>query len=278
MKNTGKEYEKLTQYIFSQIINQEQTSNILVQHDIILQGKTTSHQIDVYWKFNLGGIEYSTIIQAKDWESKVKQSDMLAFKAIIDDLPSGTKGIYVSKNGYQKGAIDVAKSNGIVIYELRPPKEDDWEGYIKTITLNFNSSTPIFRDITIVLDKEWADLNHVALPPQGDRLPCSDYEYLYDLEGNQTVSISDLFNELAERNPQSVHHIDYRFPQDVFLKYSTQYVKVYGFSGEFGHYISRWEKVIDAEDFVGCVLKDVITNKTEMFDKQNQLKRPTTKC
>ena len=106
MKNTGKSYEKLTQYIFSQIVNQDQTNNIEVQHDIILSGKTTKHQIDVYWEFEVGGITYRNIIQAKDWTSKVKMSDMLAFKAVIDDLPFGTNGIYVSKGGYQSGALE----------------------------------------------------------------------------------------------------------------------------------------------------------------------------
>lgn len=273
MKNTGKAYEKLTQCVFSQIINQNQASNIDVQHDVILTGKTTSHQIDVYWKFEVGGIEYSAIIQAKDWANKVKQSDMLAFKGILDDLPSGTKGIYVSRSGYQSGAIEVAQANGISIYELRPPKNEDWDGYIKTITLTLNSKSPIFRNITIILDKGWADANCVTLPAQGEELSCADYDCLYDLTGNLTGSLSDVFHELADRNPQKVDHVDYTFPQDVFLKSNGQYIKVRGISGEFGHHVSRWERVIDAEDFVGCVLKDVTSGKTKMFDKQNQLKQ-----
>ena len=93
-KNTGKPYEKLTQKIFSQIVNQNSVQNINVQHDVTLLGKTTSHQIDVYWEFEVGGLQYQTVIQAKDWKNKVKKEQMLAFKGILDDLPSGTKGVF----------------------------------------------------------------------------------------------------------------------------------------------------------------------------------------
>lgn len=154
-KNTGKEYEKLTQYIFDQIVNQQQVNTIDVQHDVLLQGKSTSHQIDVYWKFEVGGEEYSTIVQAKDWKNKVPQKEMLAFNDIIRDLPYGTKGIFVSQAGYQKGAIDVAKANGITIYELRPPISSDWDGYIKTINISIEMKHPVYENIEISIDEEW---------------------------------------------------------------------------------------------------------------------------
>jgi hypothetical protein len=55
-KNTGAAYEKLVQGIFQAIVEQNKT----------LQGKISTHQIDVYWKFQTGGIEYEVIVQAKD--------------------------------------------------------------------------------------------------------------------------------------------------------------------------------------------------------------------
>lgn len=146
-KNTGKEYEKLTQYIFSQIVNQNHVNNIEVQHDVIIQGKVTTHQIDVFWKFEVAGEEYCAIVQAKDWKNRVPQKEMLAFNDIIRDLPYGTKGIFVSLSGYQKGAIDVAKANGITIYELRPPKNEDWDGYIKVVNLEFNMRYPVYENL-----------------------------------------------------------------------------------------------------------------------------------
>lgn len=273
MKNTGIEYEKLTQFIFTQIVNQDKALNIDVQHDITFQGKTTSHQIDVYWEFELGGIKYRAIIQAKNWQNKVKQSDMLTFVGVLNDLPSGTKGIYVSLSGYQSGAINVAKAHGISLYELRPPKSEDWKGYIKVLNLTVTCSTPIFNNISIVLDKEWADTVGALLPNEGTKVFTEKDDLFYDEDGHPSQSLFELVQELSNRFPDSVQHIDHKFTNDTFLIFNGQYIKVYGISGEFGHSKATMESKIDAEDFVGCVLKDVISGKTEMFDKNNRLKK-----
>ena len=141
-KNTGLEYEKLVQYIFNQIVNRTDVNNIDVKHNVVLQGKTSKHQIDVFWKFETGGIEYSAIVQAKNWKTKVKKEHILALRGILDDLPSGTKGIFVTSSGYQRGAKEIAAADGISIFELRPPKDEDWDGYIKEVVINANISIP----------------------------------------------------------------------------------------------------------------------------------------
>jgi hypothetical protein len=48
-KNKGHPYEKLTQQIFSEILNRDEVTNIEVRHDVTLTGITTNHQIDVYF-------------------------------------------------------------------------------------------------------------------------------------------------------------------------------------------------------------------------------------
>lgn len=160
-KNTGLEYEKMAQIVFQQIVNSDLKvfQNIEVKHDIDIKGKTAMHQIDVYWEFEMGGIIYRNIVQAKDWKSKVPLKEMLAFKAILDDLPAGTAGIYVCKSGYQSGAVDYAKMHGINIYELREPKDEDWKGRLKTIVLHITMELPIYNNIHIVMDEQWIDVN-----------------------------------------------------------------------------------------------------------------------
>ena len=273
MKNTGKEYEKLTQYIFSQIVNQNDALNIDVQHDVVLQGRTTTHQIDVFWKFSFGGIEYLTVIQAKNWKNKVKKSDMLSFKGTVEDLPFGTKGIYVSLSGYQSGAIEVAKACGILAYELRPPKTEDWKGFFKIINLEVACSTPIYRDLAVLLDKEWADDADTVLPEEGSCVSCEEADTLFDSELKPYWSVSDMCAMLANRNPDSVKKEIYSFEKDTYLLINGKYLKLKSIGGYFGHSVSRMTHRIDAEDFVGYVLKDVVSGKTEMFDKQNQLKK-----
>jgi hypothetical protein len=99
-KNTGVPYEKLVQGIFQAIHDQEEVATITVEQNKTLKGKISTHQIDVYWKFQKGGIEHEVIVQAKDWRSAVKQGDLFHFKCVLDDLPNQPRGIFVSRTGY----------------------------------------------------------------------------------------------------------------------------------------------------------------------------------
>ena len=241
-KNTGKEYEKLTQYIFDQIVNQNQVDNIDVQHNVIIAGKSTTHQIDVFWKFEVGGEEYCAIVQAKDWKSKVPQKEMLAFNDIIRDLPYGTRGIFVSLSGYQKGAIDVAKANGITIYELRPPKSEDWDGYIKAINLQINAKFPVYENMVLSIDGKWAQKqDEMSLPDKG-RMCFDTDDKFYDEHGVAYITLKQLLQDLAEKNPDGVKHTIYNFDKATFTYVSGKYVK--GFSGIWLHFLFLCVKIL----------------------------------
>lgn len=116
--NTGTSYELLTREIFQCLIKQDSARNIDVKHDISLQGKTTKHQIDVYWEFEIGGISYTTVVQVKDWNRTLDQGELLKFREVLNDLPGQPRGIVVTRSGYQRGAEQVAKANGILLFEL----------------------------------------------------------------------------------------------------------------------------------------------------------------
>jgi hypothetical protein len=125
-KNTGVPYERLVQEIFQAIHDQEQVATINVERSKTLQGKTVPHDVDVYWKFEKGGIVYETIVQAKDWQSSVKKGQLIEFKGVLDDLPGQVRGVFVTRTGYQKGAKDFAAAHKIILYELGelPPQKD----------------------------------------------------------------------------------------------------------------------------------------------------------
>src|ERR1700683_156598 len=116
---TGKLYENLVQVIFQSIFDQQQFPNLKVERDINRKGITASHQIDVYWKFEFGGVPHEVVVQAKDWNRPVEQAHLLAFKSVLDDLPRQPRGIYVTRSGYQSGAKSFALAHGILLYELR---------------------------------------------------------------------------------------------------------------------------------------------------------------
>lgn len=201
MKNTGIPYEKLTQEIFQEILSHDSIDTVRIEQNVILQGKTVEHQIDVYWEFIIGGITYRTVVQAKDWNSAVSQGELLKFKAVIDDLPNQPRGVFVTRKGYQFGAKEFAKANGIILYELREPSEEDWEGKMRRLNMNFSMAIPD-TETTIVPDYEWIkeerqrlkieENEEVQIVIQGT----TDNIKLYDEYGHVKGTIQSTVNKL----------------------------------------------------------------------------------
>jgi restriction endonuclease len=122
------DHELVSKHIFEAILKQEKVQNLDVRHNVIIAGKSTKHQIDVYWKFTAASVAYFTIVEVKKQKRKVSKGDMFTFKGVLDDIPGRPKGLFISQRGYQKGALKVAKGYDIIPYELtevteRPPVE-----------------------------------------------------------------------------------------------------------------------------------------------------------
>jgi hypothetical protein len=230
---TGKSYENLTQVVFQLIINQREFPNLSVERDVILQGKTTSHQIDTYWKFEVGGVPHEVIVQTKNWSKPVNQGQLLQFKSVLDDLPGQPRGIFVTRSGYQQGARDFALAHGILIFELKefeplPPlgmtvggwatiklahmplhgilKCDDEELDPKSLFVwgfDWDICTPSFSGFQFDVSASWlkeeypakdlSDVRRLEFPAT----PLTEI-YLYDQEGKIIKSLQVLFLECAK--------------------------------------------------------------------------------
>ena len=98
MNNAGKSYELLAQWIYQQLLDYQNDGyrKIEVQHDVQVLGKTgVEHQIDIYWEFELAGVLYKTIIEVKDWRTKVKKEQIMGFKEKLNDIAAFPCGIFV---------------------------------------------------------------------------------------------------------------------------------------------------------------------------------------
>lgn len=285
-KNTGIPYETLAQKVLSEIVNQESVRNIEVQHNVILKGRTTSHQIDVYWEFEVGGIKYTTIVQAKDWTSDVPQGEMLKFKAIIDDLPSQPRGIFITKKGYQSGAIDVAEANGIILYELREPNEEDWEGKIKTVYLTLHILSPRNTEFNVIPDLEWVAIEkkNKGLGEQQFNIRFngkSDEMMLLDWNNKPVCSFQEVIQSMYP-NPMNVmppQKVIKTFEEPRFIKTDLDLfplLKLNGMESIISVVESVEEIVIDADTIVGFILRNVLDGKEKIFDKQGNLRKSPT--
>src|SRR5438477_11988452 len=120
----GNQYELIVRHVYDTLLNQREARNIAVKHLELIQGTKSAYKIDVYWEFEIAGITYRTVVQAKDWNSRVKKDQVLTLKSVLDDIPGQPRGVIVTRVGLQKGAKELAEANGICIYVLAQAKRN----------------------------------------------------------------------------------------------------------------------------------------------------------
>ena len=86
------------------------------------------------------------------------------------------------------------------------------------------------------------------------------------------ITLKQLLQDLAEKNPDGVKHTIYNFDKATFTYVSGKYVKINGIEGDFGFISSTYVHRIDAEDFTSYVLKNIISGDSRMFDTNHILK------
>jgi len=304
-KNTGKPYERLAQAVLQAIINQSDVHNIEVQHDVTLQGKLTSHQIDVYWKFSVGGVEYETVVQAKDWNEPVNQGEMLKFKAVLDDLPGQPRSIVVSRTGYQQGARTVALVEGILIYEFReaddPPATglttSGWAHYalvgmpvrgiistteepaqenVHSLGFVIDVFTPEFSNIQFNVSTSWLQSEY----PTTDARKIAELKlpdaflhetYLYDEDRTISTNLAVVFRELAmAMNKEGVEQkrVSHVFQQPTFARTDSSlipYVKIEAVSVDVKIEHKQEVRRGRMANFAHWVLHELNSGKTDWF-------------
>ncbi len=277
MAKQGSTYETLVQRVFSQILAQSAVKTIDVRKNVVVQGKTTRHEIDVFWEFELSGIKYKTIIQAKDWATKVPQGEILKLKAVLDDIPGQPKGIFVTRTGYQPGAEQFALANGIGLYEFREPNEADWQGKLKEININLRMFVPNTELTRFEFDEVWIrdrmkqlGIPHLALTIRES----PDRVWIFDDHGRELQTMQQVLDELLasmgmkETAPQEVRvdltgkerfllsgHADLKFLKLKCLVFRISIAKI------------EQPLTIDYTSVVGFILRNVAAGKEIVFDK-----------
>src|SRR4051794_38614073 len=105
----GVSYELIAKAVFEQVLREAGQFTVAIQHLPQLQGLGTRWAVDLLWEFDVGGIRYLTVVQAKNWSRRVTQEDVAAFLATLNDIPGQPRGIMISQKGFQKGAEALAE-------------------------------------------------------------------------------------------------------------------------------------------------------------------------
>jgi len=205
--NTGKDYELFVAKLQQALLNAE---NITKQKNIsvevnkkILDNCGCERQFDVYWEYELGGITYKTVIECKDYNSRVSVEKIDALIGKIRDLPD-IRAVFATKMGYQEGAKKKAERNKIDLLIVREQNDSDWidsDGtpFIKKICVDMHLCMPAhIHKFEPRLDGEWIKENTEIDASQPLSMAGLNNEiFIDDIGGEQKYSLHELAARLA---------------------------------------------------------------------------------
>jgi hypothetical protein len=209
--NDGKDYEQFVKDLQQGLLDSEdfiKQKNICIEtNKMITDNCGIKREFDLYWEYELAGITYKTVIECKDYASKVSVEKIDALIGKTRDIPD-LKAIFATKTGYQSGAKTKAEHNKIDLLIVRVQGDQDWEDsdgnpYIKEIAIKMElisaARTLAFAPL---IDGDWARENtDLDLDKPFNLNMRNDLIIIEDLDKDEKYSILELEERLG-----SIHH------------------------------------------------------------------------
>jgi hypothetical protein len=102
------------------------TGDVVVEHNVTLNDRSgTPRQIDVLIRHRQGLIEHVVICECKFWNTNVSREKVDALITTVKEL-NASKGVVFSVKGFQSGAVTTAAANGISLFKVREPSQEEW--------------------------------------------------------------------------------------------------------------------------------------------------------
>jgi hypothetical protein len=168
LSNDGKDYEQFVALLQQALLNAEsltEQKNIEIElNKKIMDTCGVEREFDLYWEYELAGITYKTVIECKDYNSRIPLEKIDALIGKIRDIPD-LKAVFATKKGYQSGAKKKAEYNRIDLIVVREQNDSDWQDndgkpLIKIINIKMELRMPAsITSFEPLLDPEWAKEN-----------------------------------------------------------------------------------------------------------------------
>lgn len=273
--NNDIEYELLAKSIYESLLCQD-GATIEVKHNVILKGKATDHQIDVYWEYKIADTLFRVAIECKNYNSKVAIGKVRDFHSVLNDI-GNIQGIIISKKGFQSGAKNYAEHYGINLKEIREPKDADWNGRIKTIVVKMNIITTHIRERKINIDNEWMENNNSL--PEGTKIQLqindtTDNVWLIDSLGNKLSNLYQL-DEKLPTNMKAAENVTYKYEFDNAFLENIERIKFKVSSIEYVYDViesAMQDIVIDGVKTAKAIIKDAINGSLKFVNNNEVIK------
>ena len=272
MPTKGTDYELFIKQVYECLNRADGLTDVDIQHDVKIVGAAgVEHQIDVFWTFKRGGVDYKVAIECKDYQSHVSKDKIATFHSILHDI-GNIHGIFASRMGYQKGAIEYADKYGIQLIEIRHPVEKDWEGRMKNLQVDI--SMYFIGNVVpqIIVDKDAVKKHGIVLPEE-QRFHASEDQTIIDFSAmyvdneivseNKSLSMLDLIRKVPAREVGKEKVFLYTFSNAMLevkgLKLPIKAIKI-----KYDVNESKDKIHIYGDDVIKAIVKN-ITDGTEMI-------------
>ena len=280
MPKKGTEYELFVQAVYECLNRADGLSDVKIQHDVKLMGAAgVEHQIDVFWTFKLGGVDYKVAVECKDYNSHVSKEKIETFHSILHDI-GNIHGIFASRMGFQSGAILYAQKYGIQLMEIRKPIDRDWEGRVKDIHVQLCMKSIGEVKPRVIINQARAEEMGIALP-ENHRVPMSTDQVTVEfgemivdqkvVETNGSRTAYELIQKLPVGTPGEDHHFVYGF-QNAFLHLEDLTLPVDGIEFSYHTYESTEHIAIYGEDSIMAIVKNITDGSEMHIDKYGRVR------
>ena len=109
----------------SEILNE---AGISAETPKIIHSVRNDYEIDVYAKEDLDYRKNEILVECKNWNTKIPQTIVHAFRTTMNDIGANT-GYIISRKGFQTGAVKAAEFTNIKLvtwYDFQLLFEDKW--------------------------------------------------------------------------------------------------------------------------------------------------------
>jgi hypothetical protein len=107
-------------------------SDITVHAKRVYSGAKGFYEIDASAEVHLPSLKLIFLVECKHWNSTVSQDTVLSLVSKLQDI-GAHKGIIVTKHGFQRGALRIARANGIALWRYNPGRRPVFGALVETI-------------------------------------------------------------------------------------------------------------------------------------------------
>lgn len=255
----GNELEDIIQYLYQKILEAEGLTNVKVQKKVTLTtdaGYTS--EFDIYWEFEVAGLIHKVAIECKNYSSCVGKGDVHEFANKLDGFKD-IRGIMVTKVGYQKGAIGVAKQYKISLKLLKSVDEVDWTGRIKDIEIDINAIGPLEVKAKFVIHNEYLNGRPESVIPKVIDKQTNNV-VIFDENDKPITSFSEIIKSLEDSSGAFGTRNEYVYKnanQKIFIHDTNgQLLQIDEILFEYTRNLFKDKIIFKAKDYITAFLLD----------------------